>query len=65
MVADRVADNTPSATHTPGEGTPRPQNKVADGCRWLQINQSICNHTNHLSIKGLSHILRARLQSCR
>ncbi len=30
MVADRVADNAPSATHILGEGTPRPQDEVAD-----------------------------------
>ena len=44
-----VADNTPSATHTLGEGTPRPHDRVADytgrgdasspkwGGRWLQM----------------------------
>ena len=38
---------------------------VADGCRWLQIKPSICNHTKQLTIKGLDRILRARWQSCR
>ena len=38
MVADRVADNAPSATHILGEGTPRPQDGVAD-------NNSSATHT--------------------
>ena len=38
---------------------------VADGCRWLQIKLSICNHANKLANKGLSRIFRLRLQSCR
>ena len=38
---------------------------VADSCRWLQIKPSICNRAKYLTHKGLDHILRTRLQSCR
>ena len=63
MVADRVADNGSSATHALGEGTPRPQNRVADnkasatGGRWLQM---VADKTEHLQPHQTTEYQRIR-----
>ena len=56
----KIAANSSSAPHKKTIS-----HAVADGCRWLQINPSICNRAKQLISNRLGSIFRVRLQICR